>query len=547
MLWTTKCCVAGSALVLLSSAAALSYRLVVEKYPVIELSTDIGTLHHPIATKSKDAQKFFDQGLTFIYAFDFPRAAASFRRAADLDPRSPMPYWGLALAYGPNYNVPETGARMSTAAREAIQIALNRSTHAPEIERAYISALARRYGVVSGMARIKLARDYADAMRDLYRRLPDDPDAATLYVASMMELNPWRLWTISGKPAENTLEIIDVLENTLRRWPDHVGANHYYVHATEGSPYPERALAAAHRLEGLVPGCSHLVHMPAHVYFRTGDYAAAVRISRKAIAVDEKQMSKRSITDERWPSSSISVGSMPHNLDFLIASAEMTGDFEDAFGGARQLVSDNQSQLYKTAPIFVLLRFAKWDQVLTTPMPNSSESEARLLWHFAQGCAYAMKRNVTAAQHEQVEMEREYSYVPSGPAFGTLANDWLKLHTIASDLLSARIEWARNNTLPALDYFQKAVVAEDNLEFDDLPDWYYPIRESLGAALLISHRFTAAEQVFRKDLVKTPLNPRSLYGLSKTLEAEGRVSEANSTRRLFDKVWKGASLRIEEF
>ena len=253
--------------------------------PPATLVAGMGRLHHAIATKSAEAQRFFDQGLTYVYGFNHDEAIRSFRRAAELDPSSPMPHWGIALALGPNINSDVDPEREKAAYDEA-QKAKRLMSGAPANERAYVEALVTRYSNDPKADLKALAVQYKDAMRAVMRQYPDDLDAATLYAESLMDLNPWQLWSPAGTPAAGTEEIVSVLESVLRRDPQHIGANHYYIHAVEASKTPDRALPSAKRLETLVPSAGHLVHMPAHIYMRTGDYLAAVSSNAIAAEVD---------------------------------------------------------------------------------------------------------------------------------------------------------------------------------------------------------------------------------------------------------------------
>src|SRR5271154_2645338 len=512
------------------------------------LRSDLGSLHHPIATTSEEAQKFFDQGLTLDYAFNHGQAVRSFRRAAELDPKSPMPYWGMALALGPNYN--ETRGEDEKGAYEAIQKAKELAASAPEGEREYVNALARRFSNDAKPDYDKLARDYAAAMRELSHHYPDDPDAGTLFAESLMDQHAWALWTNDGKPAENTLEIVATLESVLRRWPDHAGANHFYIHAMEMSPDPGRAMPSADRLGTLVPGGGHLVHMPSHIYIRTGDYAAAVKSNQQAVAVDNNT--------PRPPGGDMSyMIYRAHNVHFLAAAAMMDGEFDVATAAAKDLASranavvGNMPMAQDSLPyqLFVELRFARWDDVLAAPPTPEKLNGLALFWHYARGVAFAEKGQPAQAEAEQAAMEAVYKQIAPGPAFGSSYNGWATVHDVAAQTLAARIAAARGYWAGPTEQWRAAVAVQDKMNYDEPADWYSPVRESLGAALLRSGKGEEAEQVFRADLEQNRRNPRSLFGLWKSLEAQNKTVDAQWTRQSFEAAWKGGpdQLRLADF
>ncbi|HTR48451.1 MAG TPA: hypothetical protein VMM16_13800 [Verrucomicrobiae bacterium] len=525
-----------------SSLAGAQHDHSMSKAAPANLQAGMGSLHHPIATASDQAQKFFDQGLTLIYAFNFSEAIRSFDRAAEFDPHSPMPLWGKALALGPNYN--EAQPEREKSAYDVIQKARALAASAPESERAYVEALALRFTSDPKPDYDKLARAYAAAMHDLSQRYPDDPDAATLYAESLMDLHPWNLWTADGKPAENTLEIVSVLEGVLRRWPDHVGANHFYIHAMEASPNPEHALASAHRLETAVPSAGHLVHMPSHIYARTGDFDQAVKSNAQAVAVDNTY--KRAMAN---PDMMYLMMYGQHNLHFLVYAAMMDGDFPAASENAEELTQRSKMGVAEVPPIegfmpwqmFVLVRFGRWDDVLALPQPDAKLKGLTFFWRYARGCAFAEKGDAAKAETERAAMEVVYKGIPGGPAFEMLYNDWPTIHDLAADTLDARIAAARGDRSGAIAKWRAAIATQDQMHYDEPPDWFYPVRESLGALLLAGGQAAEAEQVFRDDLQKNPRNPRSLYGLWKALDQQKKTVDARWVQSSFEAAWKGAS------
>ena len=521
--------------------------------PPAKLITGMGALHHPIATQNPEAQKFFDQGLTLIYAFNHAEAARSFQRAAELDPREPMPQWGLALALGPNYNAVDVNPQAEKTAYDASQKALSLASSAPESERAYAAVLAKRFTTDPKADFKQLARDYAAAMRELSRNNPDDPDAATLYAEALMDLNPWLLWSSDGKPGPNTSEIVSVLESVLRRWPDHVGANHFYIHAMEASPNPEYALPSANRLQTLVPNAGHLVHMPAHIYERTGNYSLAAKSNVDAVAVDRNYLREKEIVNPDY-----SFGYVLHNKDFLRQAAAMEGDFDSAIKIAREIETDGRSGISQMPdmasmmevglpePILVLARFAKWDEVLAVPQPDARFSGFAFEWHYARAIAFAAKSDAQKAAVERDAMEAIFPTLPKGSAFGMLFNSWDSVHAVALHVVDARIAATRRDWPAAAEQFRAAVSAQDKMRYNEPDDWYYPVRESLGATLLRGGNAAEAEEVFREDLIRHPRNPRSLFGLSMALEAQKKNSDATWVKAGFEQMWKGGALKIED-
>lgn len=510
----------------------------------------LGHLHHPIVTSSREAQRLFDEGLTFVYAFNHEEARRRFEHAAALDPKSPMPLWGVALAVGPNYNLDVDPAREKQAS-DAIKKAQGLAGAAPENERAYVEALARRYSDDPKADLKKLAGDYADAMRDLARRYPDDPDAGTLFAESLMDLNPWKLWSNDGKPGVHTEEIVAELERVLRFAPDHVGANHFYVHALEASPHPERALPSAKRLETLVPAAGHLVHMPAHIYQRTGDYDASVRANERAIAADRVYFG--------GPVPATTYGAMyfSHNVHFLVFAAMMEGRSAEATDAAAQLDSAVRPALKEMPmveafliwPTFVLMRFNRWDDIQKLPAPDAELAWSGTIWHFARGTAFAATHQLEKARAERAAMEQLRPKIPAGPAFGMLYNDAGVLLDLAFDSLDARIALAAGDHAAAIASWRKAVAIQDAMSYDEPPEWFYPVRESLGAALLQDGQAAEAEAVFREDLAQNPRNPRSLFGLWHALTAQQKTDDAAWVHGQFLAAWKHAdvSLHLADF
>ncbi|HZD32520.1 MAG TPA: hypothetical protein VE779_12765, partial [Candidatus Angelobacter sp.] len=509
----------------------------------IALQPGMGSLHHPIATTSPDAQKFFDQGLTLVYGFNHADAIRSFQRAADLDPKSPMPWWGMALALGPNYNI-DVDPAGEKAAYDAIQKALALSPNAPVAEQDYVKALATRYTSDPKANYHQLALAYRDAMRALAARFPDDPDAVTLYAESMMDLNPWMLWTSDGQPAEGTNEIIVQLESVLRAYPNHVGANHFYVHAVEASPHPERALPSAARLQTLVPDAGHLVHMPAHIYQRTGDFQDAANANVAAIKADrayvERTHTQGSLYDMMY---------YTHNLHFLAMACAMQGNSKCAIGTSREMVR-HVSPGIKQMPMlesflawepFMLARFQHWDDILMLPAPDASLDIDTGSWHYARGLALIFKGDLKQAQAERSALGAIIDRTPEDATYGL--NHAKTVMQVAAAVLDGKMATAAGDHSSALTDYGNAITLQDQLKYDEPQDWYYPVRETLGATLLASGDAAAAEAIFRQDLQLNPRNGRSLYGLSKALEAQKKTSEAAWVQSQFAAAWAQSDIQ----
>src|SRR5579864_2340280 len=531
------------------SAAAQNMQMPAPKPP--ELYSGMGSLHHKIATTNPEAQKFFDQGLTLVYGFNHEQAIRSFERASELDPAAPMPYWGKALALGPNYNI-DVDPDREKGSFATIQIAKKLAANGPENERDYIDALAKRYSDDPKVDLTKLAHDYANAMRALAHKYPDDPDAQVLFAESLMDLHPWQLFNGEGKANENTPEIIATLEATLKRWPDNPGANHYYIHAVEAGPHPELANASAKRLESAVPAAGHLVHMPAHIYLRTGNYSAAVKSNQDAIAADNSFLQSTGTANSMYGMMYLS-----HNVSFLYYAAGMNGQFRVAQDAAESdaaasLPAVSEFPMAEAAlplPIFNLLRFARWDDVLKLSAPNAKLIATTMFWHYARGCAFAATSKPSQAEKELAEFQALAAKMQPGTPFGIEFNDWSVITSLATHTLQARIAAAKGNTTSAIDHWRQAVAIQDKMNYDEPPEWYYPVRESLGAALLRAGKPAEAETVFREDLQHKPHNPRLLFGLWKSLEAQKKTAEAQSARQQFESAWKqvDTQLRLEDF
>jgi len=508
----------------------------------IALDHGLGALHYAVTTKNAEAQKYFDQGMRYVYAFNHEQAIASFQKATALDPNLALGYWGAALALGPNINM-DVDPEREKQAFEAEKAAQAHASNASAKEQDLITALARRYSDDPGADLKKLAVNYSRAMKEVAAKYPKDDDIATLYAESLMDLHPWKFWSHDGKPNEGTDEIVSVLEGVLKRNPNHIGANHYYIHAVEASPNPGRALSSANRLKTLAPSAGHLVHMPAHIYQRTGNYAGAAAANAAGAKADRAFMSK-------YGAESMYAGMYyNHNLDFGAASYAMIGDFKNAKEVADE-VSSNAVKMTAMMPMIeaasvdslkVLLRFGRWNDIINgkfdTPGPMSTA-----LLHFARGVAFAQLGNIAGAESEAKAFGDARTKVADET--GLFQNSQQKIVDVASEVLNGRLAAARGDRAGAIAAYRKAVASEDALDYDEPADWFYPTRESLGAALLRDGQYAAAEKVFREDLARNKNNPRSLYGLSRALR--GQKKDATSTTAQFTKLWRGGAIRIED-
>jgi tetratricopeptide (TPR) repeat protein len=523
-------------------AAAQEHASHAQSHPVV-LVTGLGDLHHPVSTKNAQAQQFFDQGLRFIYAFNHDEAARSFQQAAELDPKLAMAYWGVAEAVGPNYNDPADPGRYKRA-HEAVQKAVDLSVDASPSDQAYIQALAKRFPADPNSDLKKAAEDYRDAMREVVSEFPDDLDAATLFAEAGMNLHPWGLWHVDGTPEAGTDEIVSTLESVMKRDPNHLGAVHYYIHAVEASPNPERALAGANKLAALAPGAGHIVHMPAHVYIRTGDYEAAVKTNEQAAAVDRAYI-KATGVQGIYPMMYYS-----HNLHFIAMCAAMNGNYAESRKNAELLVGNVGPHVkdmpplegFMTIPAAVELRFHHWNEILKMPQPDAAMKTATVFWHFARGMAFAGTGKVTDAEAEYKIVSDAEAATPPDVIFQMPINNKAKdIMKIAKDVLGAKIAVAKKDNNGAVAMLRDAVAIQDTLKYGEPPDWFFPVREALGATLLMNNDATGAEKVFRDDLGRNLRNPRSLWGLRQALLQQKRAYDAGFVQKEFEASWKGGA------
>ena len=511
-----------------------------------QLLDNLGDYHRRISSKSEEARAYFDQGLRLVYAFNHEEAQAAFQEAARIDPSCGICFWGAALTLGPNINLPALPER-SEAAWQLLQKAQALARGASPVERALIAALARRYAhppPTDPEKQRALDTAYANSMRRVSRWFPSDPDVATLFAESMMDLRPWDLWTPEGKPQPGTEEIVPTLERVLRAHPDHPGANHYFIHAVEASPHPEQALASAERLKTLVPGAGHLVHMPSHVYIRTGRYAEGSEANRRAIAADADYAASH----HDRPIYSMYVA---HNFQFLWATSLMEGRSAESLQAARDMLGRVPVEMLKEMPgydyvlaypVVGLARFGRWKDILAEPGPPAEFPTAQGLWHEARGLALLRTGDAAGAERELAVLE---GILQRTPPDAKVANNTARdVLSIATDVLGGELAMARGDVTAAVARLTKAVATEDALRYDEPPDWGYPVRHQLGVVLLAAGRPADAEATYRADLARHPHNGWALYGLVKSLEAQGKAAQAQVSQQAFNDAWKRADVQL---
>jgi tetratricopeptide (TPR) repeat protein len=511
----------------------------------------MGSHHHQITTQDPGAQRYFNQGLILAFAFNHAESIRSFQAAQRLDDNCAMCFWGEALATGPNINVTSNGkAIMSEEDRinafAALQKAIARSDRASAREKAYIDALVERYNGDPSSPREPLDLAYAEAMGKVSAAYPDDMDAAALYAESLMNTMPWNYWADDGTPRPDTEKVITSLERVLRKAPDHPFAIHLYIHAVEASSAPERAEASADRLGSLVPGAGHLVHMPAHIYWRVGRYHDASNANIEAARVDEEYIAQCN-AQGFYPALYY-----PHNIHFLWAASTMEGrsklSIDSALRVAKNVNIEQVKQFptiefFRTIPLLSYVRFGRWDAIMNHPAEPDNFLYSKAITHYARGIAYASRGDLNSAHQEQQNIA---PLIASEAIAGLDKYDFpaSTLLRIADNLLLGEISYVQKDYESAVDYYLKAVSLQDELPYTEPPFWYYPTRQSLGQALLMAERFTEAETVYVEDLKDYPRNGWSMNGLVEALKAQGKETEANEVKSRFKDVWQMADISL---
>jgi tetratricopeptide (TPR) repeat protein len=511
----------------------------------VPLYDNLGDHEYRITTRNATAQRYFNQGMRLYYAFNHQESIRAFEEAARIDPNSPMHYWGIALALGPNINVP-MDVDAGRAAYAAAQKALALEGNAGAKERELIRALAVRYVDFPPGDRAALDRAYANAMREVVRKYPDDLEARTLYAEALMDLSPWNYWTRDEKPRADTPELLAQLEYVLKRNPNHPGANHFYIHAVE-AVQPERALPSAERLARLMPGAGHIVHMPGHIYIRVGRYLDAIKANEHAVHADETY-----IRDQSPAFGAYVAGYYPHNYDFLSFAASMIGRSAQSIGAAEKIAALAKPEIMRapgmtftqhhhTRHLQMKVRFARWDDILKTQAPAADLPHARAMWHYARGRALVAKGDVKSA-------EVELKSVQEAAQNRELAQQRLEFNTsgrvlsIASDVLAGHIAAAKGDFSKAIATLRKAARQEDELTYGEPPEWSVPVRQELGLVLLKTGRPAEAEQAFREDLKRFPDNVWSLQGVARALNGQDKTREAEEVSRRLKQIWSKADM-----
>ena len=505
----------------------------------------LGTLSHPITTGSEEAQRYFDQGLRLTYAFNHAEAYRAFKQAQALDPGCAMCFWGEAFVLGANINAPmEEGAVQP--AFIALTNAKARAGKASEPEQALIDALAARYSTDPDADGAALAAAYADAMAQAHAAHPDDQDIAVLFVDAVMNTSPWDYWEADGRTPKGRLgEAIAAIEGVLAANPEHPGAIHLYIHLTEASAEPERAEPHADRLAALMPAAGHIVHMPGHTYYRIGRYLDSLKTNIAAVAADEAYLAQVDATGA-YP-----YGYYPHNIHFALVSAFMAGDAENAMWAADRLEGKIQDevaaqigwiQLIKQGPYFTHAHMSDPDTILAIEDPGDGFPLVKAMWHYARGVAFAGKGEVDQARREAAQIAGiSQSHDPDTtypPDIAPVANDTM---AIARHVVEARVAQTEGDLERAVAEFETAVQIQDSLAYLEPPFWYYPVRQSLGAMLIMAGRAADAEEVLRQSLVDAPNNGWALYGLMEAQKAQGDDAAAAVTEKLFGKAWAGSA------
>lgn len=514
---------------------------------IAPLLDGMGDHHHPISTEDSMAQRYFDQGLILAWAFNHAEAARSFREAARRDPDCAMCYWGEALVLGPNINAGMPDENVPKAYK-ALQKAQEHASNATEREQAYIEALSARYEKNPPDDRSGLDRAYADAMKELAEKYPDDADAQALYGEALMDTTPWDYWQENGDPKPVTDTILATFESVMEAHSNHPGANHLYIHTVEAQ-HPEWGVEQAERLEDLVPGAGHLVHMPSHIYIRVGRYHEGSLANERAIKADQEYVAQCH-AQGLYP-----VAYVPHNYHFLWATATMEGRGERAIEAARSMAAKiDTSQMrdsgygtlqhYWITPLYAQVRFGRWDAILDREKPAEDLIYPTAVWQYARAMAFVRTDHLDRAQQALDRLRQLADHPELEEVTVWDINTTAHIMKIAARVVAGELAAARGNLDAAIQHLEEGVALEDDLNYDEPPTWHHPVRQTLGAILLKADRPAEAEQVYRKDLERFPKNGWSLYGLAESLRAQAKIAEAKKVQDRFEEAWQYADVTL---
>jgi len=512
-----------------------------------QLFDGLGDFHRTVTTSSPDAQRYFDQGMRYLWAFNHDESTRSFAKAAQLDPACAMCYWGVALTVGPNYNVPFMAQPRAKAAWEAVQLAQKAEQRTTPVERALVDAVSKRYNGAQPLDPTNegpVLNAYAETMKGVAQQFPADLDVQTMYAEAMMNLKPWKLWTSDGSPAPGTEEIIATLESVMKQNPNHPGANHYYIHVMEASPHPEKALACAERLRGMMPAAGHLQHMPAHIMQRVGRYEDAAEANREGAAADAAYYARAKPLDYY----TMYTG---HNYQFLAFSTAMEGRKAETLEAVRKARETIPDEMLLAMPGFdwliserytAMARFGLWDEMLTEPAPNPQLHGLTGGYLFGRAVALTAKGRVDDAKATVAQLEELSTNTPAD--YGAGNNTARDMFAIGVLVAKARIADAEGKPDEALSFLRDAVTKEDQTAYDEPSDWFFPVRHILGVELLKTGKISEAETVYREDLALHPHNGWALYGLAQTLKEQDKNSEAENVKKQFQQAWSKADITL---
>ncbi|MHA6250255.1 tetratricopeptide repeat protein [Pontibacter sp. CAU 1760] len=502
-----------------------------------------------ITTTNPEAQRYFNQGLMLAYGFNHAEAARSFYEATRQDSACAMCHWGYSYVLGPNYNA---GMELDnfTRAYRAVQKAKRFAPNTSPKEQALIAALEKRYPPQPVDDRLAYDVAYADALQQVYTRYPTDPNIGAMYAESRMNLHPWDLWEKDGKPKPWTGEILQVLEGVMKQAPRHAGANHFYIHATEASHQPEKANKSAQLLETLVPGAGHLLHMPSHTYIRTGNYHAGTLANQRAVQADS------AYTSACHAQGAYPLAYYPHNYHFMAATATMEGNGELALFAANKLAEHVNTEVmktkgwetlqhYHTIPYFVAVKFGKWDRILQLKKEDVDLTYPSLIRHYARGMAYVGKNDLPKAKAELAQLEKLAAKEDELKEMTIWElNSMYDIGQIAKLVLQGEVLAKEGSYDQSIRVLREAIAIEDNLNYNEPPDWFFSVRHHLGAVLLAAKQYQEAASLYTQDLAMLPKNGWALSGLAQAYAGTGEATKASATQKQFEDAWQWADVQL---